>query len=336
MDVQTAIKQINQGQVAPFYLVKGGDFYLQNQLLTALRKQVVHDEMGEIRFDLNEVPIDAVVAEAETVSFFADDKLLIVDHSYILTSERQPKEIDQDVTRLLNYTNQPTPGTTIVFLVEGKLDERKKVVKALKKAGCVIDAEPLSEKEVRQYIRQTIDNDGYTIQPKALDYLLELTNYDLTGAMAELKKIYLYAIAKEKKITYGMVDELVSKSLEHSLFGMTDYVLNNQKGKALDFYHDLLLQGEDTIKINYILAMQFRLLLQVKILSQRGYNQKAIADTLKVHPYRVKLALQKAGQMSVQRIGEIYNQFVEADYAMKTSQLDQQLIFEFLILKIAV
>ena len=45
-------------------------------------------------------------------------------------------------------------------------------------------------------------------------------------------------------------------------------------------YDDLLLQGEETIKINAILIGQVRLLLQASILMKVGYQQANIAETL--------------------------------------------------------
>lgn len=323
MELQTALQQIKKGNLSPIYLLKGENYYLQSQFLDMLRQQIQCDDMGEIRFDLTEQTIEQVVDEAETISFFTDDKLLIVDHSQNM--------FQQDMERFMEYLNHPTTGTTIVFLGIDSLDERKKMVKQLKKKIEIISVDELSERELRQYVQRTIQNEGYTIQPKALDHLLLLSDYRLTNVMSELKKIYLYAI-DDHHITYSLVDELVSKSLEHSLFGMTDFVVNGQIDKALSFYHDLLLQGEDTIKMIYILGMQFRLLLQVKILMQRHYDQKQMASTLKVHPYRVKLAMQQANRMTMKQLGMIYDQFVEADYAVKTSRLDQKMIMELLLL----
>ena len=323
MDFQTALQQIKQGSQDSVYLLKGEQYYLQQQFLSALRQQHHYGEMGEIRFDLEEQTMDQVVDEAETVSFFAEDKLLIVSNAQLM--------FQQEMDHFLAYLHHPVEGTTIVLLGIDSLDERKKVVKQLKQQVTIISIEEMSDKELRSYVQQKIQQDDYSIEPKALEHLLILTDYRLTNVMSELEKIYLYAL-DDHHITTSLVDQLVSKSLEHSLFGMTDFVVNGQMDKALAFYHDLLLQGEDTIKMIYILGMQFRLLLQVKILMQRQYSQQKMASVLKVHPYRIKLAMKQANKMTMKQLGEIYDQFVEADYAVKTSRLDQKMIMELLLL----
>ena len=133
--------------------------------------------------------------------------------------------------------------------------------------------------------------------------------------MGELQKLYLYAL--ETKTTRGAVQELVPKSLEHNVFDLTNEVLSGNSEKAVQLYEDLLLQGEETIKLNAILLNQIRLFTN-KILAKMGYQQANIADTLKVHPYRVKLALQQVRRFELSRLERLYDELVENDYRMKT------------------
>lgn len=151
--------------------------------------------------------------------------------------------------------------------------------------------------------------------------------------MGELQKLYLYAL-ETKAITRGAVQELVPKSLEHNVFDLTNEVLSGNSEKAVQLYEDLLLQGEETIKLNAILLNQIRLFLQTKILAKMGYQQANIADTLKVHPYRVKLALQQVRRFELSRLERLYDELVENDYRMKTGQMDKELLFQLFILKL--
>ncbi|EPG3449977.1 DNA polymerase III subunit delta, partial [Pseudomonas aeruginosa] len=82
------------------------------------------------------------------------------------------------------------------------------------------------------------------------------------------------------------------------------------------------------------LLNQIRLFLQTKILAKMGYQQANIADTLKVHPYRVKLALQQVRRFELSRLERLYDELVENDYRMKTGQMDKELLFQLFILKL--
>lgn len=181
----------------------------------------------------------------------------------------------------------------VIFADVDKLDERKKITKQLKKAAVVIDVAPMKEADVRQYLQQSLANDGIEMSREAFDLFLRLTDLQLSKAMQELQKLRLYA-GNGNKITKEIVLQLIPKTLEHNVFELTSDVLKGNVSDALRLYDDLLLQGEETIKINAILISQVRLLLQAAILMKIGYQQANIAETLGIHPYRVKLAMQQA------------------------------------------
>lgn len=74
-------------------------------------------------------------------------------------------------------------------------------------------------------------------------------------------------------------------------------VLNKNTYLAIQIYRDLMAPKEEPIKVNAILLGQFRLLLQVKY-SKMGTNKPTSLKVLKVHPYRVKLAVQQVRHLS--------------------------------------
>ncbi len=191
------------------------------------------------------------------------------------------------------YLKEPLESTVLVFFAPyEKLDERKKVTKQLKKTAIIINVQQLNEKEVRQYLMNTLENSSIKMERSAIDLFLRLTDLDLSKMMRELQKLVLYG-QNQQQITVREVEELVPKTLEHNIFDMTQYILKGKTEQALRLYEDLVMQGEETIKINAILLSQLRLFLQTKFLVKIGYQQANIAETLKIHPYRVKLAMQE-------------------------------------------
>lgn len=338
MNLQEALKQVRQQNFSSVYLIQGTENYLAELFKSELMKQLIQtedDQFNYSSFDMEEVPLSLAIEEAETIPFFGDHRLVFIEHPYFLTAERKNNGIEHDINGLLSYLEQPSPTTILVVIAAfEKLDERKKITKALKKSAAVIDINPMGEKEVRQYIEQTIQSEGYEIRPDAFQQLLYLTDLNLSKIMGELQKLYLYA-AQEKVITLDAVKELVPKSLEHNVFDLTNDVLSGNSEKAMQLYEDLILQGEETIKLNAILLNQIRLFLQTKILAKLGYQQANIAETLKIHPYRVKLALQQVRRFELERLETIYDELVENDYKMKTGRMNKELLFELFILKLS-
>lgn len=336
MNFQQELAKIKEKKFDSIYVLFGKERYLIKQF----KKQLVSSGMEEeeesfnlMTFDMKQDLLDNVMIEAQTIPFFGERKIIFIEEPYFLTGEKKKNELDHDLKTLLEYLEEPSPSTIVVFLAPyDKLDERKKVVKKLKKEATMIDVSDMDNKFAQQYVADTIKNEGYNMSKEAFEEFLYLTNANLSQMMNELDKLFLVA-TDSKMITKEMVQQLIPRSLEHSVFDLLKYVLNHQKDKSIELYKELLLQGEEPIKINAILISQFRLLLQVKIMAERHYQQSNMIDVLKIHPYRIKLSLQEAKRFDIQTLGMIFDYLVENDYKMKTGYMDANLLFELFLMK---
>ncbi|MFV0557351.1 MAG: DNA polymerase III subunit delta [Enterococcus sp.] len=335
MNTQAAIQAIQTEQLKNIYLVFGTEKFLQEQIRQAFvkRLKVTTDDLNFAHFDLEKDSFQTVLNEAEALPFFGDQRLIFVERPYFLTAEKKANLVEQDADGWLRYFQAPVESTILViFAAYDKLDARKKVTKQLKKAAETIDVQPLDEQSVRRYLQQTMDNDGFAMKRGTFDLFLRLTDVNLSKAMQELQKIYLFA-GEKKSITEQELTKLIPKTLEHDIFDFTADVLAGNVEDALKIYQDLLLQGEETIKINAILIGQVRLLLQTKLLMKQGYQQAKIAETIKVHPYRVKLAMQQVKNYPERILIELFDELVENDYLVKTGKMDKEFLFQLFVLK---
>ncbi len=202
--------------------------------------------------------LEEVVAEAETLPFFGDQRLVFVENPYFLTGEKVNNGIEQNTDLLTAYLKEPLESTVLVFFAPyEKLDERKKVTKQLKKTATIINVQQLNEKEVRQYLMNTLENSSIKMERNAIDLFLRLTDLDLSKMMRELQKLILYG-QNQQQITVREVEQLVPKTLEHNIFDMTQYILKGKTEQALRLYEDLVMQGRKQSKsmrfyfLNYV------------------------------------------------------------------------------------
>lgn len=336
MSFQTELAKIKEQKFDSIYVLLGKERYLTKQL----KKQLIASGMNEeeqsfnlMTFDMKQDLLDNVMIEAQTIPFFGDRKIIFIQEPYFLTGEKNKADVDHNLNTLLDYLDEPSPSTILVFLAPyDKLDERKKIVKKLKKEATMIDVSNMDNRLAQQYVADTIKAEGYDISKEAFDEFIYLTNANLSQMMNELDKLFLAAI-ESKKISKEMVHQLIPRTLEHSIFDLLKHVLSGQKDTALSLYKELLLQGEEPIKINAILISQFRLLVQVKIMADRHYQQSNMIDVLKIHPYRIKLSLQEAKRFELKTLGAIFDYLVENDYKMKSGYMDANLLFELFLMK---
>lgn len=338
MNFTKEISKLKKGQFSSVYLVLGTESYLADTAREVFIQSVLKEEERELNFgayDMDEVSVGVALDDAESIPFFGERRLVIIDHPFFLTGDKTKRKIEHDLKWFEQYLEYPSETTVLViFALYEKLDERKKISKLLKKKATVIEAETLNEKEARIYIKETIANDDFSISPEALEQFLQLVDANLSTAMGELPKLFLYS-QNSRQITKQAVNELVAKSLEQNIFALNEYVLKKNVGAALSLYKDLLLQKEEPIKINSIMTSQFRLLIQVKLLERTGHSQGDIAKMLKVHPYRIKLALQQIRKLSEDHLVEAYNGLIEMEYRLKTGQGNRDMQFELFVLSYA-
>ncbi|MCE4956165.1 DNA polymerase III subunit delta [Macrococcoides caseolyticum] len=292
------------------------------------------DDFNFSRYDLTETPFEVIEEDAMTLPFLSEQKVIVVNNSYIFTGEKlkvvHEINLDHVVTFLEKFEG---PNIVIFKVMQDKLDERKKIVKRIKKDHTVEKIEPLDEDGMKKLIQQNFNQQFKDIKADALEEMIHLTGLNYSNVVKEIDKLMLF-VGDQPVITKQNVTEVVSRSLEQNVFLLTDYIAQGQKKAALYLLKDLINMKEEPIKLLALICSQYRLFYQVKILSQKGFSEAQIAKQVKVHPYRVKLAMRKVRTMELKQLLSIMSNCAKTDYELKSSYIDKALILELLILKI--
>lgn len=337
-NIQNELANIRKGNYAPIYLVLGEERYFIERIRETIIEHALDEESIDLNFssfDMEENTINDALFEASSFPFFGERKVVFVQNPYFLTGQKVRNAPDHNTDELEDYLKNPADFTIfVIFAPYEKLDRRKKITKSLEKNAQLIDVSSPNANEANRYIKEVVKEKGYQFTDGAFQLFTERTDGNLTQMMHELDKLFLYHI-DSKNITKDSIQHLVPKSLEQNVFELNTLVLNNQVEASVEAYHDLLVQKEEPIKIVALLISQFRLLLQVKVLQRQGYPQGDIAKVLKVHPYRVKLALQNVRRYEQHLLSEALDYLIDADYKMKTGQIDQELQVELFIMRFA-
>lgn len=337
--MKTAFKQlksISNDKLNSCYLIWGTEELLLNNAVKAFNERMEEDNedpMNIYHFDLSDTPIQDVIHEAESYPFFGGNKLIIVHDSYIFTGKKVTHSFTHEIEQLERYINDPSEFSVLVFLAPyDKLDKRKKITKLVLKKAEVIEANPDKQTDVKEYALSFFSQKGLSISREGVDLLVNLTDHNLTRTIREAEKLALYH-SGETAVSIDAIHQLVSKSLEQNIFELNERVLKKDVGGSIQLYQDLLTQKEDPVKILALMISQFRLLLQVKILKNKGYQQSDIATILKVHPYRIKLAVQKQQKFPQSVLSQAHHMLITADHEIKTGKVDPELQIELFIWK---
>ena len=330
-------KKIEKSQFASIYLVYGNESFIINETKQRIVNSAISEEEMDFNFssyDLEETPVEVAIEDAETFPFMGERRVVIIQNPVFLTAEKTKEKVEHNIKRFEQYIQSPAPYTIMVITANyEKLDERKKITKSLKKLAEVVEAKKLNENDLKSWVRERASSNSVQIDEDAIELLLTLAGTNLMMLTQELDKLSLYA-SDTNRIDLEVVERLTARSLEQNIFTLVDKVVHRRIDEALRIYYDLLKQNEEPLKVLSILAGQFRLIYGVKELSRRGYGQQKIASTLKVHPFRVKLAAGQAKHFNDKQLAYIIELLSQGDYEIKTGKIKKELMIEMFLFKL--
>lgn len=336
MSYVKVLKELKQGKLSSLYLLYGSETYLIEDIIQRIMSLALSKEEQEFnlsKFDMNEHPVDLAVEEAYTFPFMGGRRVVFLNDAFFFSTQKGTGKVEHDLSKLVSYIEHPAPET--IFIIHApyeKLDERKKLVKSIKKQATVMEARPLEEKELKHWMVEKASEHHVQFDSLAQNKLLTLTGADLMIMASEIKKLAIHA-GEGQIITQENVDDLVARSLEQDIFALVDSVVKANVYEALKIYKDLLKQKEAPLKIMALMVRQFRILYQVKQLTHQGYGEKIIASQLKLHPYVVKLAARQVQRFRDEELLRLIDQLADLDFKIKTGQMNDELGVELFLLQ---
>jgi len=138
-------------------------------------------------------------------------------------------------------------------------------------------------------------------------------------------------VGENGTITKDVAEQLISQTSNSSSLKLADAVINRDLPKAMSIYKDLEKMNEEPIALIGLLAFQFRNILRVKLLKQKGYNQAQIQKQIGGHPYVIKIASDRERRFSEQKLKNIIDMLATTDATIKQGKMDKGLAFEILL-----
>lgn len=315
------------------YTVVSPHASLAQNKITEILKQLAIAPENVTTYDMQEVKVQEALFDVSSAGFLTDKKVVLIKNPYFLTGTPF-KGPEHDIEKLLIYIGNPSPENhLIIYAPYEKLDERKKVVKELKKKSSYIKVDSPNEFNLTEYIKNELSSQGITANQTVINEFVQRTKGNVDRLMAELQKIKAFFLQQQNaELTAATLADLVPVTLEDNVFLLTEALTSKNQQRAYQIFSDLMLQKEEPIKLIVMIANQFRLLKQVQTLVANGLSEKDIVSRLAVHPFRVKLARQQARNFTSTELNNRLKQLASIDIQVKTGLIDAELALELLIL----
>ena len=297
------------------YLLESEDNYLVSLKIEELIEKCNFKDSPVHSYDMEEVPLSNALEDLDTYGLFSEKKVIVISNIESLTTDGNEKDIEH----FFKYFKDSL-DTILVIVTAKKLNNTKKITKELKNnleyISLTTNALDFTKKELQ----------GYTLENGVVRALVSYTLEDIGRIHQECEKLKLYRI-DTKKISLQDVEELVIKKLGDSrdlTFDFVRVLASKDKKGALDKYHELEEYSIDAIPLIGLLASQFLIMYQVKILEKRTNLNQEIADVLGEKLTRY---------YSEQELRTILRKLADMDLKIKSSDVDGNFLIELFILE---
>ena len=317
-------EDIKTGQFKQAYLLYGEEAYLKKQYKDKLTKAMLPegDTVNYAYYDGNGTNPAVMFDLAVTMRFFADRRLIVVENSGFFKNA---------TPELADYIKN-MPETACFIFVESEVDKRGKMYKAVKDKGRAVEMGRQDEKTLLYWLAGMVKKEGKQIKESTARYLVAKTGTDMENLEKEMEKLFSYTLG-QTEITVQDVDEICTTQVTNKIFDMVEAVAAKQQKQALDYYYDLLALKEPPMRILYLLARQFKLLMEVKDLSGRGYDKPQIAKTAGLHPFVAGKYIKQCRSFSKEELRSIMEEAANTEEMVKTGRLNDRMSVELFIVK---
>ncbi len=296
--------------------------------------------------DLNTTRLDGAVIQpgelemaAGALPFLGEYRVVVVED---LTASAGGREIIDRLPEIL----AELPGTARLAFVEAGLDintrqpgARERALKKLVNAvehdprGKVLSFDLPRENERPQWLQRRAKRYDAEIEMQAAYELARRIGEDLTLADTELVKLATYA--GDRAITAEDVALLTPYTPEAVIFDMVDALGKRQGKTALQLLRQMLEEGQEPLGIYGMIIRQYRLLIQMKELLEKGQTSQSAARVMGLHPFPAGKIAEQARYYSLDTLERIYRSLLDTDLDIKQGRIAPELALERLVAALA-
>lgn len=317
-------EDLKTGQFNNVYLLYGEEAYLKKQYKDKLSNAMVSpdDTMNYAYYEGKGINVNEIIDLAETLPFFAERRVIVLENTGFFKSASP---------ELADYIKE-LPDTTFLIFIETEVDKRGKLYKAVQNKGRAVELGRQDENTLIRWVASSMKRENKQVTENTVRFFLAKVGTDMENIQKELEKLFCYAMEKDS-ITVEDIEAISTTQISNQIFDMVNAVADKMQKKALQYYYDLLALKEPPMHILYLLARQFKLLLEVKMMDKQGYARKEIAEKTGINPFVVGKYQTRAKAFSEKELREIMEDSVDTEECVKTGRLSDTLAVELFIVK---
>lgn len=306
------------------YLFFGAESYLCRAYKNRFRSAIVpaDDDMNYSYFENAADKLNEIEDIADTMPFFADRRLIVLENSGLFKKENGFAEYLQNM-----------PDSTTIILVDYEVDKRTKLYKDIAKLGYACEFKKQSIPELKIFVARWLDKAGKHCTDGVADLFVNMVGDDMNLLVNEADKVIAYS-GERDFITEEDIRAVCIPQVENKVFDMVEALISHDKTKAFSLYADLMALRESPFGILALVRKNYTRLLSVKELIDKNTGISEICSRIKTQEWLVKKMKSQLRGYSADKLAKAIEETVNTEYAIKSGDMGEQLGFEILLAKL--
>jgi DNA polymerase-3 subunit delta len=287
---EQALKEAESGDLRPVYLIVGNEPYFEAEVLSALKRAGTRGGvpgLNDETLTAGEVTVDRVLAAARTLPMMAKRRLLVVRGlERWEPREGAEKKGNDPFERLLEYAKDPAPSTLLVLL-GGGLDKRRRFVTQAKQQGFLVNCEELDRAALPGWIQRAVKQRGARVASDVADLIAELTGPELAPVADAVERLCLY-VGEGGEIGEDAVAACVVRLRPSTVWELVGAVGRRDVGAALSALHRVYDPADRGLRLVGVLAWSARQLIKFEAAQRAGKKPAEAAAAAGAAPFKAR------------------------------------------------
>lgn len=326
-----------------FYLLRGDDSSRIKEVIAGFQAGLGDPSMADLnttRHEGESLGFETLQADALTMPFLADRRLIIVENARVFLS-RMAKDRAQ---ACLDLFGQLPETTALVMVVEDQQAKKRGErywehaktyawltdwMREHNDRALLIDCPLPDDEDMPSWILRKAKELGGGFKPDAARLLASYVGNNTMRAQNEVQKLITY-VGERQVVEEADVSLLTAQEQEGDIFALTD-ALGERNSKAAMQQFMLLMEDNDLLELTGMIHRQFRLLIQAREILDAGGKTQEIEKELGVLGFVARKLSDQARRFSMRQLLEIYDRLLKIDLDMKTGGTPGDVAYELLI-----
>ena len=301
-----------------FLVASKSNFWIQKQI-TKIQKTKKIDKFLWEKFNLSETKFSDILSDLQTVGMFDERKYIIFDKCEFLHQTENPFQSEKEIADFFNFIISTNDNNTIVIVVrEFPIIGNQYWDKIVPLSHNLFEQE-LTEKFFFELCYKYGEAHKLTFNQKAIFTMYKLLPRDLDVVLSELNKIGNYFQNKNIPISSEKIKEIICYYPKNDSKKFLKYLLTKNFKNMKNIIDKLQHLGIDNSNfINFIYG-SWKIIFQIKILSQKSNSSIMISKKLFVPEYEVKELMEITSNLSVEFLIKIRDLILAVERDSKTN-----------------